>query len=96
MAEEATPRAASSPFLLLLLNDLIELRLVLDLTSRARLGINHLYRPRLAHAIASIGLDRFGGRKSSWLAFHHDKVEYGIDFEGKKEAEFCDRCKSLA
>ena len=61
---------------ILLTNDLFELGFVLGGAAGARLGVDDARRFGLAHALAGVGLYRFGGGKFSWLAFRHGKYEY--------------------
>jgi hypothetical protein len=57
---------------------------VLGLAAGARLVGQDARWFGLAHALAGIGLNRLGGRKPGWLAFPHDKDEYGINSAGVK------------
>ncbi len=58
---------------------------MLDLAAGARPGGDHARGPGLAYSLTSVGLDGLGGRKPGWLAFRHDKDEYGINSAGAEE-----------
>jgi hypothetical protein len=63
----------------------LEIGFVFGFAAGARLGGEHARGFGLAHKIAGVGFDSLGSGEWDWLAFRHDKVEYGIKSAGAKE-----------
>ena len=59
---------------------IFESGLVFGLAAGARRVGQHARGFGLANALAGVGLDGFCGRKTGWLAFRHDKIEYGLSW----------------
>ena len=57
--------------LLLLLQDVLQIRLVLGLAAGPRLVVHNARRFGLPHPLTGIGFNRFGSGESGWLAFRH-------------------------
>jgi len=61
---------------------------VLGFAASAGLGIDNSRGFGLAHALAGVGFDGFGGGKNSWLAFRHGKDEYKEEALLKRSKKF--------
>ena len=59
---------------------IFESGLVFGLAAGARRVGQHARGFGLANALAGVGLDGFCGRKTGWLAFRDDKIEYGLSW----------------
>ena len=77
-----------APALLFLAYDLIEFGFVLGGAAGTRFSCNHARGFGLAHALAGVGFDGFGGGKNSWLAFRHGKDEYKEEALLKRSKKF--------
>jgi len=87
--EACFPARGSNKRLFVAAEEVVELGFVLDLSGDAGFAGHDARRLRLAYSLASVGFDRFDGRGSRWLAFGHDKHEYGIDSAGAEVAARC-------